>query len=146
MGADMPNIDLAIAKPGSMVIRPRLIGVQAIVRFVAWGLCLGLFVFVVPKIEAMFKDYNLPLPRNTIFAISTAHQFIRYQWLILAGLILVIPGSEWLTLHTLAGLGNRDLFRWLSRLMLATPFVIVALTLIALSLPLVCLCPMRLTG
>jgi type II secretory pathway component PulF len=138
--------DLANVEPVRKVIQPRSIRFRLIARAIAWGLCLGLFVFVVPRIEAVFAEYNLPLPQNTDFAISAAHRVIRFRWLILVGLILVIPGAEWLTPVMLSGPTKSDMSRALSTLMLAIPLVLIVLTLIALSSPFFCLCPMRLTG
>ncbi len=103
---------------------------------VSWGLCLGFLVVVVPRIESIFKDFGIPLPRNTVFVISAAHRVVRYQWLIAVWLILVNSGAEWFMFVTVSRPGKRDTPRRWSGLIVATPLVLIMLTLIALSLPL----------
>ena len=86
--------DLADVGSADKALQPRLNRHRLIVYAIAWGLCLGLFLFVVPKIEAIFKDFGAPLPRNTVSAIWLAHRVIRYQYLIVVGLILIIAARN----------------------------------------------------
>jgi type II secretory pathway component PulF len=143
---EMSKDDPPDAGQAGKIVERRFTRYRLVAHAIAWGLCLGVFVFVVPTIEAIFNDFNLPLPRKTIFVISSAHWIIRHQRSIVVGLILVLPAAEWLMLLARSEHGGTDLsWRW-SVLMFATPLVVTALTLIALGLPLFCLCNLRLTG
>jgi type II secretory pathway component PulF len=132
----MSTDDLADVGPADKVVQPRLIRLQVIAYAIACGLCLGLFLFVVPKIEAVFKDFNVPLPRHTAFVIALAHRVIRYRYLIVVGLILIIAGAEWFMRVALSDQANSDSRRRLSRLLVVAPLVLIVLALIALSIPL----------
>jgi hypothetical protein len=128
--------DLADVGPADKVVQSRWIHLRVLVHASAWGLCLGLFLFVVPKIEAIFKDFGAPLPRKTAFVIALAHRVIRYQHLIVVGLILIIAGAEWFMRVALSDQANNDSCRRLSRLLVVAPLVLIVLALIALSIPL----------
>jgi hypothetical protein len=128
--------DLADVGPADKVLQPRLIRFRVIAHAIAWALCLSLFLFVVPKIEAVFDDFNVPLPRKTAFVIALAHRVIHYQYLIVVGLILIIAGAEWLMRVALSNQANSDSCRRLSRLLVVAPLVLIVLALIALSIPL----------
>jgi hypothetical protein len=146
-GTEMSKDDPVALGPSSKSIRLRSTLLRLIAHAIAWGLCLGLFVFGVSRIEAIFDDFNMPLPRCTAFVISVAHRIIRYQGLITAGLIVIISSSEWFMPFAVSGQEKSDSFRRLSRLLLATPLVLIVLTLIALSPPLFTLMtPLNLSG
>jgi type II secretory pathway component PulF len=40
-----------------------------------------LLYFIIPKLEAIFKDFNLPLPQITIWTIQASHVIIKYFYL-----------------------------------------------------------------
>ena len=132
----MSKDDLADVGPADKVLQPRLIRFRVIAHAIAWGLCLGLFLFVVPKIEAVLKDFNVPLPRNTAFVIAAAHRIVRYQFLVVIGLILIIAGAECFMRVALSDQANSVPCRRLSRLLVVAPLVLLVLALIALSIPL----------
>jgi protein transport protein HofC len=52
-----------------------LMVMQAIMAF--------LFYFVLPKFEAIFADFGIPLPAVTVMTINVAHVITRYLWIIL---------------------------------------------------------------
>ena len=128
--------DLADIGPADKVVQPPLIGLRVIAHAIAWGPCLGFFLLVVPKMEAIFKDFGTPLPRGTAFVIALAHRVVRYQYLIVVGLILFIAGAEWLMRATLSDQANSGLCRRLSRLLVVAPLVLSVLALIFLCIPL----------
>jgi type II secretory pathway component PulF len=132
----MSKDDLANVGPADKVVQSRLIRLRVIAHAIAWGLCLGLFLFIVPKIEAVFNDFNLPLPRNTAFVIALARRIVRYQFLVVILLILIIAGAEWFMRIALSDQANNDSCRRLSRLLVVAPLVLMVLALIALSMPL----------
>ena len=119
--------------------QPRSTCFWVIAHAIAWGLCLGLFLCVAPKFEAAFKDFNVPLPRNTAFVIALAHRIVRYQFLVVVGLILIIAGAEWFMRVALSDQANSVSCRRLSRLLVVAPLVLIVLALIALSIPLLTL-------
>jgi hypothetical protein len=102
---------------------------QLIAHALVWVFCLGLFVFGVTGIESILRDYNIPLPRAAVFVIWTAHQVVA-----LVLLFLVLIGVDWFVLQSLFRRGEIEVAQTWSTLIFATPLVLVALTLIALSL------------
>jgi hypothetical protein len=132
----MSKNDLADVGLSDKAVQPRSTWFRVIAHASAWALCLGLFLFVVPKFEAVFKDFNVPLPRNTAFVIALAHRIVRYQVLVLAGLILIITGAEYFLRVALSDQANSVSCRRLSRLLVVAPLVLIVLALIALLIPL----------
>jgi hypothetical protein len=78
----------------------------------------------------VLKNYNIPLPKATAFVIWAAHQVIALVYF-----ILVVLGVDWFVLESLSRRGEIDLSQTWSTLMFATPMVLIALTLIAVSSP-----------
>ena len=132
----MSKNDLADIRLSGKAVQPQPTCFRVIAHAIAWGLCLGLFLFVVPKFEAVFKDFNVPLPRNTAFVIALAHRIVCYQFLVVVGLILIIAGAEWFMRVALSDQANNVSRRRLSRLLVVAPLVLIVLALIALSIPL----------
>jgi len=93
------------------------------------------FVFVVPRIEAVLKDYAIPLPRFTILAIEASHRVISVGWLLLLLLPFLVV-ADWFVMHALSRRGDVEKTRFLSMLMIAIPLLMIALTAWALSQPL----------
>lgn len=61
------------------------------------GACVFVFYFVIPKFEAIFKDFGMPLPRLTIAAVALSHLVIKYIYLVVPGLLLLL----WLDSRTM---------------------------------------------
>ena len=58
-----------------------LLAMQTIVSFILY--------FIIPKFEAIFKDFDIPLPRITIMIIDASHFIIRY-----ASPLILLPFAE----------------------------------------------------
>ena len=121
---DEPNIEPA---DGGAI--PPSTHFQLIAHALAWVFCLGLFVFGVTGIESILRDFNIPLPRAAVFVIWTAHQVVA-----LVLLFLVSIGVDWFVLQSLVRRGDIEVSQTWSTLIFATPWVLIALSLIALSL------------
>jgi type II secretory pathway component PulF len=119
--------------PGS--IRSRLIA-----HGTAWWLFLMLSGFGMPRTETIFADFGIPMPQLTILAIRASHSVVG-----LVSSILVLLGVDWFVLDALSRRGDVGRSRSWSALMVATPLVMIVLTLVAMSLPLFG-CRMRLSG
>ena len=130
-GTDMSNDDLSEIKPAGKRGSPPSTRFRFIAHGVVWGIWLGLFIFGVPGIESILRDYNFPLPRVEVFVIWAAHQVIACIFL-----ILVLLGVDWFVLESLSRRGEIDLSQTWSTLMFATPLLSIVLALIAMSLPL----------
>jgi len=103
---------------------------RLIVHALAWGLLLALLAFVVPKVEGIFADFNIPVPRFTILVFRTSH-FVA----VLVPLFVGLLGADWLILKVLREPGDAELARAWSALMFACPLILMALTLMALVPP-----------
>jgi type II secretory pathway component PulF len=44
--------------------------------------------FIIPKLEAIFRDFNLPLPEITVITIDASHIIIKYFWLFFPLIVL----------------------------------------------------------
>jgi type IV pilus assembly protein PilC len=53
-----------------------------VVIFVACVIVGFILYFIIPKFEAIFKDFNLPLPRMTTFLIDASHFLIKYFYIV----------------------------------------------------------------
>jgi type IV pilus assembly protein PilC len=53
-----------------------------VVIFVACVIVGFILYFIIPKFEAIFKDFGLPLPRVTIFLIDASHFLIKYFYIV----------------------------------------------------------------
>ncbi len=107
---------------------------------IAWGLLLVLLAFVVPRMEAKFTDFGIPLPQLTIRVIRVSHQVLALTALILG--VLVADGLMW---NAQSARGESEWSRAWSLLMLVAPLLGIALTLVALALPFATIMP-RLSG
>jgi type II secretory pathway component PulF len=97
---------------------------------IAWGLFFVLLGFGVPRIEAVFTESNMPLPRFTSLVIHTSHLAIVFALLVVDLLVV-----DWYVLDALSEQGEVSSARAWSALMLATPLLVTGLTLWALALP-----------
>jgi type II secretory pathway component PulF len=118
-----------------------------IAHCIAWGLFLVLLTVIVPRIEAIFQDFGTPLPRPTRLLIRASHLVIWAAAPLVAipSLLLVLLGMDWLILNIRPERGEARLARTWSALMLASPLLLIALTLAALVLPLLTILT-RVTG
>jgi type II secretory pathway component PulF len=97
---------------------------------IAWGLLVALLAFGVPRFEAVFSDFGVPLPEVTIRVIQASH--ITSVLIALILLLLVADG------FVLADFDRRGVIegsrRW-STVMIMTPLVLVAVTMVGVILP-----------
>ena len=105
---------------------------------IAWGIFLVLLAFIVPRIEAIFEDFGIPLPRHTILVIRASHLVIRASSpvFVVLSLLLVLLGANWLMLIAQSKRREAGLSGAWSVLMLGTPLLLIALTLATLVQPL----------
>lgn len=135
--------DLIDIPPSGKGTVPGSIPSRLITHGSAWVLFLILTGIGVPRIETFLADFGIPLPRLTILAIRAAHSLVG-----LVPSILGLLGVDWLVLDALSRRADLGRSRSWSLLMLATPLLLIALTLAAMLLPLYPPwgCRMRLSG
>ena len=97
---------------------------------IAWGVFLVLLACVVPRFEMTFADFGVPLPNLTILVIEASHMLIA----VIAVTVTLLIADGFVMAH-FARRGDVVRVRSWSLLMIATPVVMVALTLGALVLP-----------
>jgi hypothetical protein len=110
---------------------------RLIAHCIAWGLFLVLLAFVVPRVEAIFLDFGIPLPRPTLLVIGASHWVMWALTPVVAiPALLLLLGADWLMLNARSGRAQAGLLQAWSVLMLASPLLLIALTLVGLVLPL----------
>jgi type IV pilus assembly protein PilC len=76
---------LADFKEKAQSLKRRIKGAMVypvVVIFVACVIVGFILYFIIPKFEAIFKDFNLPLPRMTIILIEASHFLIKYFYVV----------------------------------------------------------------
>jgi hypothetical protein len=120
-------------------------------RLITHGIACGLFLVVlavgVPRVEATYSDYNVPLPRLSILVFAAAHVV---SWgsppiVVVPVLFLILLSADWLMLKALVARSGSELTGAWSMFMLGAPLLLIALTLFALIQPLLTIMP-RLSG
>jgi hypothetical protein len=115
----------------------RLTPFRLIAHCYVWGLFLLIMAFVVPRVEGIFADFGVPLPRLTILAIGASHLVL---WasspvVTIPLLLLILLGADWLMLNAQSERGEEGWALAWSMLMFACPLLLIALTLVAFVLP-----------
>jgi type II secretory pathway component PulF len=87
--------------------------------------------FAVPRFVALFNDFGVALPAATILVIRASRQLVA-----LVLLVLVLLVADWFLLSTRTDRGVTRVSGPWSVLMLACPLLLIALTLVALGVPL----------
>jgi type II secretory pathway component PulF len=103
---------------------------------IAWGLLLMILLFAVPRVEVIFQDFGIPLPRVTSLVIRASHLVRIYLVVAVAPLFVVLLGADWLIRDALFPPSEAGMSRTWSVLMLAVPLLLIAVVLMALGLPL----------
>ncbi len=67
-----------------------------VVIFVACVIVGFILYFIIPKFEAIFKDFGVPLPQMTIFLIAASHFVIKYFYL-----VFMFPLFVWIIIKLL---------------------------------------------
>ena len=81
-------IKLADLKEAQMRLRSKVISAMtypALMMFVAFGLMLAIFTFVIPKLTKIFDSMNKPVPALTKFLMGLSDSVIHYWYAIAAG-------------------------------------------------------------
>jgi len=94
-----------------------------------------LLVFGVPRIEAIFLDFAIPLPRFTKLVIEASHRLISLRRL-LPVLLPFLAGADWFVMDALSRRRDVEETRFWARLTIAIPLLMIVLAVWALSLPL----------
>jgi type II secretory pathway component PulF len=106
----------------------------------AWGLLLVLLGLVVPRLERIFKDFGVPLPRLTTHLFNGWHR--GWIWL---PLVFFLVEVYRFVLGREADSDRSPASRPCSALPLLIPFLLIGFVLLALALPFFTIMP-RLTG
>jgi type II secretory pathway component PulF len=106
-----------------------------IIHGIAWGLLLALLSLVVPKFEAVFADFGVPLPELSIRVIDASHK-VRVHLLLLLPFSVLVLAADALILETFRRRGIVAGSRRWSTLMIVTPLLLAAVTVVAVILPL----------
>jgi hypothetical protein len=111
-----------------------------------WALFLFFLGFAAPIAQEMFADYGIPLPRLTSFVFDACRLLV---WplpaVVAVPLVLVtLLCVDWLVLNSYGRRGEDGLALAWSMLMFACPLCLIALTVLALVLPLLSI--LRLSG
>ena len=103
-----------------------------------WGLFLVILAFVVPRVEVIYADFGIPLPRLTILVIRASHlvNWASPPAVAISLLLLVLLGADWLMLNAQSERGEEGWSLAWSMFMFASPLLLIGLTLVALVLPL----------
>jgi type II secretory pathway component PulF len=89
-------------------------------------------------VVAIFKDFGVPLPRLTNLVIQASH-VVNWAWSPVVAILLVLLvllGADWLMLNAQSERGEEGWAMAWSMLMFVCPLLLIALTLLALFLPL----------
>ena len=73
--------------------QPVLRSIGGRIAYLSWVVAIGLGIvsfvmyFIIPKFEAIFKDFGVELPRVTILVIQASHVMINYSWVVMLGVL-----------------------------------------------------------
>jgi hypothetical protein len=129
--------DLNDLVPDPSLPRRRLTDVRSLAHGYVWGLYLLLLGFVVPKVEAILRDFNIPLPRFTKLVFGASHLL---SWPIpplisIPVLLLILLGADWWLMDDDSKRGAEGWSLAWSMLMFALPWLLFAATIVALGIP-----------
>jgi type II secretory pathway component PulF len=111
-----------------------------IARGIAWGVFLGILFFAVPRVEAIFADYNFPLPTQTSLLFRAWHRPFAVV------VLLVLIGTDWLALEALSRREKCVFFHAWPALRLICPLLLITWITVVLILPFLTVCRLRLSG
>jgi hypothetical protein len=111
-----------------------------------WGLFLFFLGFAAPSVEGIFATYGLPLPRLTNLLFGASHMI---SWpfpavVTIPSLLLALLSIDWLVLTAHSERAEEGIALAWSMLMFVCPLCLIALTVLALVLPLLSI--LRLSG
>ena len=100
-GWESGNLALGLKEAGATreTRQPMLQAIGGRMAYLGWVASIGCFIvgfimyFIIPKFEAIFKDFGISLPELTILVIRTSHVAVDYAWLgMLAFLAALVYG------------------------------------------------------
>jgi general secretion pathway protein F len=90
-------LKLADLKESQLKLKNKVVGAltyPALMLVVGIGLMIAIFVFMIPKIAAIFESMNKPLPESTKFMIAISNSLINYWYVYLILVIVTIIAFE----------------------------------------------------
>jgi type II secretory pathway component PulF len=126
----MPEDELADFMTYRKSAKAWLTWLRLIIHGISWGLLVALLAFGVPRFEPIFSDFGIPLPEVSIRVIEASHMV--GLLLVMIVLLLVADG------FVLEAFDRRGAFegaRCWSTLMIATPLLLAAVTVVGVILP-----------
>jgi type II secretory pathway component PulF len=102
-----------------------------------WAILLLVLAFVMPRAEAIFRDFGIPLPRATKLVIDLSHMVGRLSLPVVAVivLILVLAGPDWLARHAPSKQGREEWQLGWSAILFVLPILLMALAVWSLVVP-----------
>ena len=91
--------------------QPVLRSIGGRIAYLCWVVAVGLMIvafvmyFIIPKFEAIFRDFGIELPEITILVIRASHLFIESSWLV----VLALLGSLIYLLVGIFGAGDMSI-------------------------------------
>jgi type II secretory pathway component PulF len=102
-----------------------------------WAILLLVLTFVMPRAEAIFRDFGIPLPRATELVIDLSHMVVRLSLPVVAVivLILILAGPDWLALHVPSKQAREEWQLGWSAILFVLPILLMALAVWSLVVP-----------
>lgn len=104
-----------------------------------WILLLGMMLWYVPSFGKIFKEFEVALPAMTELAISASYFSINF-WYAVVFAVMVLAAADLMLLYAMYLHPKLAALRWLwLTLMLFAPFGLIALTVLAMNIPMISL-------
>jgi type II secretory pathway component PulF len=95
MGWESGNLPLGLKEAGSFreTRQPVLAAISSRLAYIGWVVAIAssivgfIMYFIVPKFEAIFKDFGVDLPGVTRMVIKLSHFVVDYSWVVVLGLL-----------------------------------------------------------
>jgi type II secretory pathway component PulF len=124
----MSNSDLLEFNPVPELRAGRLTAWHVIACYL-WAILLLILAFVVPRAEAIFRDFGVPLPRVTGLVFDLSHLVSRASLPVvgLIVLLLVLAGPDWLARNARSKRGREEWPLAWSAILFVLPMLLLAL-------------------
>jgi hypothetical protein len=124
---------------GKAARKPRGWMLRVAVHGLAWLIVVSVLEGIVPRFEAIFKDFGIPMPGMTMVVITASHVVTRYAALVVLALVLFAMADGHILLHWTADPRRRGLAAFWSTAASVIPFAAIVYLVVALVLPLLIL-------